>query len=380
MAVPTWLTAIPPRSWGAIASSSLSSSGVMHTSGDQVIDAWGGAIVVTGGVYIGATFTTGTFLVCWGGGHTNYSGNEVYAFGPFESNTPVWNRLRDATSPAPTDVNVDGSGNPSSRHTYSCLSYVNSGSLNWLLSVGALYTYSASLGFTTLYVYDFNQVSPNSNQPWSLKTAGSGASDCTVYDSTLNRVWYHINGENSVCYYDVAADTHTRSIYKSPPNFGNNAASCIDTVRGIWAIWEYTNGISFYRTNNGVANDYYFPTVTGPKPTPGNGSIIYDPVDDVIKLWIGEGRKLWTLAPPPANPYQNGNAWTWSVETVPFYGATPNTQSAQGTFGRFNYLPGTDIRGYVLLNSATGSVYFYNATKEAMRPGFSTFPINSMRR
>lgn len=359
MASPTWHSGGALNTWITLPNSDLNASGVMQSGGMEVVDAWGGGVVVTLGLYIGSTFTTGTFLVVWGGGHTNYSGNEVYAYGPLENNSPTWNRLRDRTSPAPTDVSTDGSGNPVSRHTYNTLSYVNDGTRNWMVSLGCLFSYIASNGYTDVYVYDFAQVSPNSNLPWSLKTPANGAAQVSAYEPSSGKIWYHLYTENKVGSYHVATDTHDEEWYKSPTDGAGNPTSCIDTALGIWAIYDGSAGLSFYRTNNGVSNDWYAPSTTGTAPT-GQGSILYDPVAAVFRVWVGGGKTIWTLTPPGTSPYQGGNNWTWSSATAGS-GSTPDTQNAQGTFGRFGYSPNADVVGYILMNNPDGNIYFYKS-------------------
>lgn len=365
MASPSWHSGATLNTWVALPNSNLNSSGVMHSSESRwVIEAWGGAVLCWGGLYIGSTFTAGTFLVCWGGGHTNYSGNEVYAYGPLENDSPTWNRLRDATSPAPEDIDYDANGNPVSRHTYSTITYVNDGTRNWMLSLGTIGRYDDAYGGGEVFVYDFNQVSPNSNQPWSRKTAGTWAGDAVVYEPSSAKVWYHPADQNRIASYSVTGDSHASS---GPYNnvlvgYGGNGMAAIDTNLGIIAYWDNRSDrrLSFYRTNNGVSNDYYQPSTTGTAPADGNGSILYDPVAGVFRFWNGGGKTIWTLTPPGSNPYEGGNAWTWSSAT-PGTGSTPDAQNTNGTFGRFSYSPNADVLGYVLLNTYDGNIYFYKS-------------------
>ncbi len=348
-----------------------------------VIDAWGGAVVCWGGLYIGSTFTAGTFIVCWGGGHTNYAGNEVYAYGPLENNSPTWHRLRDSTSPALEDVDYDGSDNPVSRHTYSTIIYVNDGTRNWMVSMGTIGRFDDAYGGGEVHVYDFNQVSPNSNQPWSRKTAGSWAGDGVVYEPSSAKIWYHpATAPNPrTASYSVTGDTHAYSgIYQNALiGYGGNGAAAIDTALGIIGYWDNRYGISFYRTNNGVSNDYYVPTTTGTAPTTGNGSIIWDPVASVFKVRLdADGKKLWILTPPGSSPYQGGNAWVWSSFT-PGTGDTPDTGNTNGTFGRFGNSPNADVKGHVLLNNPNGKIYFYKSAA-SVAGGPSIPVVQSYRR
>lgn len=364
MASPTWHSSATLNTWCTLPNSNLNSSGVMHSSESRwVIEAWGGAVVCWGGLYIGSTFTTGTFLVIWGGGHTNYDGNEVYAYGPLENNSPVWQRLRDATSPAIEDVDYDGSDNPVSRHTYSSITYVNDGTRNWLVSIGTIGRYNDAYGGGEVFVYDFDQVSPNSNQPWSRKTAGTYAGDGVVYEPSSAKIWYHPADQHRTASYSVTGDTHAYSgIYQNDMiGYGGNGAAAIDTALGIIGYWDNRYGISFYRTNNGVSNDYYTPSTTGTAPADGNGSIIYDPVAGVFIVRLdADGKKIWTLTPPGSSPYEGGNAWTWTSST-PGTGDTPDAGNTNGTYGRFGYSPNADVVGYILLNHYDNNIYFYKS-------------------
>lgn len=356
--IPSWLGAV--GQWSAIAST-LSASGVQQDfAGGQGVFAYSGGVVNSTGIYSGSTFISGPFLVVWGGGHNDYGGNELYCFGPLTSDSPQWYRPRDRTSPFPQNVDEDGSGNPVSRHTYGTIVYIGDGTRNWMLSTGGVARYTDIGSPSLTHVFDFNQVSPNTNQPWSKKAnVSQGAADVAAYDSTTGIVWSRPDAQNSVQSYNVATNTYTSENFKSPPWSTSDAAhGAIDTVRGIWAI-AYSGGIAFYRLNNGVSNEYYTPTTSGTAPT-GRKSIVYDPVDDRFVLWNGNGKQLFFLTPPASSPYQGGNAWVWS-STTPGSGATPDAADTNGTKGRFGLVNTGDFRGYVLVNSNTSSVYFYRA-------------------
>ncbi len=74
------------------------------------ITAWSGA----------ALDTNADRLLVWGGGHADYSGNEVYAF---DLRTLRWTRL---TEPSAVDRSRGhyADGNPRSRHTYDYIEFV----------------------------------------------------------------------------------------------------------------------------------------------------------------------------------------------------------------------------------------------------------------
>lgn len=352
--LPSWLGNI--GEWSTVSGGTLAASGVQQDfSSGLGVFAYSGGVVNSVGLYDGSTFVDGHFLVLWGGGHADYSGNEVYAFGPLESSSPSWRRLRDRTNPAPTNVNEDGSGNPVSRHTYGDIQYIPS--TNEMITPGGKYRYSDSGGVTVAHVYNFDVASPNSNTPWETRGSGLVSPQYCAYESSSGRIWFRQNVANVVGYYTLSNNTITTADFKSPVISADGHA-VIDSNRGLWiAIGGST--LQFYRTNNGTANDYYSPTTTGTAPT-GTCTLLYDPVDDVIRVWNNNGRQLWTLTPPGTNPYQGGNAWTWS-STTPGSGATPGAANGTGTYGRFGYVNTGTFRGYVLCNTPTQDVYFYRA-------------------
>jgi hypothetical protein len=353
----------------------------METNGDRVVSKWGGGDVARAGLYIGSVFNLGNFLVIWGGGHTDYSGNEVYAYGPFEVMAPAWNRLRDPTSPPLDDVNIDGSGNLVSRHTYQSLACVSDGVRNAMYAIGCRFRYHDGGGGLNNDSYNFNQVSPNSNQPWVVHTdlQGSGPSPgaaiVSAYEASSGKIWYCESGNNVAANYVVATDAYNRKKYRSP-NFGNNACSAMDQNRGIWAIWDGVNGLYFYRTDDITTEDYYHPSVSGTAPT-GQGGIVWDPALDAFVIWANSGKTYYKLTPPVSSPYQGGNAWVWSSVT-PGSGSTPDAETANGVFGRFNILTAAAVQGYVLMNTATGVMYFFRTGDGVSAPGLVLPIVNAV--
>lgn len=393
MASPTWFTSITAGTWGTLPNSVLTGSGVDESGVNAIVAAWGGACLNTDGVYLGTTFTAGTFLCLFGGGHTDSTLNSVYAYGPLESNSPSWHRLRDTTSPAITNVDEDASGHPVSRHTYSSYVYIPSPK-GWMFCTGGLFRATDAAGVIETHTFDFTVSNPNVNNPWTKKVntgvaANSDVADTSVYDAGRNVVWSHQSAANSVQFYDVASNAFTADIFKSPA-WSTDAASAFDSSRSIWCIYASNATISFYDCRNGTANDYYAPTTTGTAPT-GYGSVIYDTVDDAFFFWNGNGKQIFKLKAPATLPYQGGNAWTWS-STTPGSGSTPTGQAGTnasfppesgtvtGTYGRWSYVPPTAIRGYLLMNRTEDSIYFFRPTDSAgvVATGNQNLPLMGM--
>lgn len=361
---PAYLPAL--GQWGTIPSSTLSSAGDFNASDYATVIAYSGGIINTVGLYVGSSWIPGIWLVIWGQGHSDGSRNTVYAFGPLDDDSPAWHMLRDATSPAPTNTAQDGNGNPVARHTYNTLWFdpVN----NRMGSIGGVARATDAGTFTASHYFDFTVSNPASNSPWgTLSSSGliDGA-DFTAYDPATHKVWYHPYVSGAVGLYDVASNTHTSGTFKSP-SFSNPTGemSALDTDLGIWAIF-YNGGVNFYRTNNGVSNDYYVPSTSGTAPT-GAKSALYDPVDKRFVVWNGNGRQLYYLTPPATSPYAGGNPWVWTNDTASgdtptgaagTVGAAPGESGTDtGTYGRFALISGDGWRAYTLLNRAGDPVY-----------------------
>ena len=77
----------------------------------SIMDAWSG----------GAYDTQRDRLIVWGGGHTDYSGNELYVF---DIETLTWTRLTDPTYDVGGGAPYYNDGSPRSRHSYDYLQYL----------------------------------------------------------------------------------------------------------------------------------------------------------------------------------------------------------------------------------------------------------------
>src|SRR6185369_15782829 len=355
---PNWYANQASGTWGTLPGGTLAASGVMQSGADSILTAWGGGIINSTGLYVGSTFLSGTFLVIWGGGHGDYSGNEYYAFGPFESDTPQWYRPRDRTVPAPNNVSEDGSGNPVSRHTYGSLVYIPGS--NRMITVGGGGRYSDANDSNLIHILDFNQPNPNSSQPWSKASASPPTTMWMAgYDPGLDTIFgNYVAGNSLIASYGVSSNTANSYIFKSPNNHTSGSSCAMDYNRHIIAFYSSQDGMQFFDCRNPSANDYYTPTTIGTGPTNGSSGMCYDPVADRFVMWRNNGKELWFLTPPTTSPYQGGNAWTWS-SVNPSTGATPSAALTNGTYGRFAYSPNSTVRGYSLLNSSSGSIYFY---------------------
>lgn len=411
---PSWYTNVAHGNWGTIPGSELQGSAAQlygslpviggvtqwNTLNKNVVEPWSSGFLNTVGICDRSTGTgqwiAGTFYCLWGGGHTDYSGNEMYCFGPLESSSPQWYCPRAATNPpyiwsSPGSITsaqaFDSNGNPIGRHTYDSLVYLPN--QNWMLALGAYGQTNNGDGNPANTRFNFNLTNPDINQPWGkladvpFPFPSNGGGTTAVYDPVYDLVWYgNWGGAFGVCYFKPGTNTWS-SIGTSSGAVGGGSpedtlTSTIDTKRGIWAIWNGLTGkVVFYEVYNGgfSANGYYVPTIsgTGPpaggtSPVPNNGSILWDANNDYFVVWSNSGASFWTLSPPASGSPYNGATWTWN-EVTPVGGVTPSVEcgletgesstGTPGTYKRFLYGCNPNMPMYLLLNRVTDQIYFY---------------------
>lgn len=366
-----WYEAIGPLQWGELPNSTLSTSGVgwagTHPGGtgnySAIVTAWGGGILNTVGLYIDGVFIAGTFLVIWGGGHGDYGGNELYAYGPLEDDAPAWHRLLDPSIPAPDDV-ARLSGKPVSRHTYDTLVYLPD--QNKMLCIGAPGYYHTGSAYNVSDLFDFN-VNPLTTNPWSTNDAGfpayNGGGAGTIglfsaYNPTTKKAWGVgcANG-NKIGSYDTVTGAWTTATKNNgfQSSSGPYTKGAIDPRNNLLAFIDQTATVRVQDLDD-PWGDLFTPTVAGAGPTAGNQVLEWDEDGERFVAWGRSGKKLYFLT-PGANPMAGGDAWTWS-SAAPSTGATPAAETPNGTFGRFRVKSG-HMRGVVLMPAADKPICFY---------------------
>jgi hypothetical protein len=364
---PAWYSAANASEWTTLPNSTLTASGIgwagTHPGGtdnyEAVVNAWGGGILNTVGVHHGGAFVSGTFLVLFGGGHGNYGGNELYAYGPLEADSPIWRRLTNPTIPPPDDVARVG-GYPVSRHTYDSLVYLPT--LNKMLCIGAP-SYHTGYALNSSDIFDFS-VNPGVQNPWSPNDVGFPAYNgggygainlLSGYNKQTGKAWGMGRGNaQELGSWDATTGTWT-NYAKDNPFGANNTKAAIDRNNNLFV---FINGSTVYVQNLAApGSTIYSPSAVGSGPPTGDGSTIeYDEAGSRFVVWNTSGKTLYFLT-PGANPLAGGDAWTWTTVT-PGTGSIPANAVAQGTFGRFRMNNGV-LRGVVLMPAQTQPIVFY---------------------
>lgn len=369
--LPAWYTAATSGRWVAVPGSTFSASSAFTAAAAAglsaygfgnaryVIEAWNSGVMNTVGVFHSGSFVPGAFLVVWGGGHGDYAGNEVYAFGPLQSATPTWRMLYNPTIPPPSNVARGANNFPVSRHTYDALAYI--ASTNKMLSAGAGSVYQLGGANNWTDIYDFN-VNPVSGAPWTplsdVSTGGaySTRQQAVCVDPVAGKVFMFARA-TSLNVFDVATQTWSvRAGALSSLDWGN-ATAAMDPGSKVAVLYNGSDGgVARYWAVDLRSWQTSLPiyTIAASGAPSGLASIDFDPRTNKFVAWV-EGRTLHYLT-PPANPFQ-ASGWAWST-VAPSAGDDPSVPHSQGTFRRFGVMP-TALPGYYVMPRYDQPVYIY---------------------
>jgi hypothetical protein len=323
------------------------------------VTAWNGAVADT----------KRNRMIIWGGGHEDYSGNEVYALN-LGSGTPTMTRLTDPTdftsNPSCSDINVvDGS--PVSRHTYSGLAYVPT--QDKMYAFGGAPAPCAGWSKRT-YMLDLSQAKPK----WTAMDPVGGFDLNSVYWSGSSVCEYDPNTQSVICAgggslalrYDPATNTYTKL---SSTHIPYAATGAIDPKRKLFIFMgaEYsTAGPHVYAMDLSSGSSYvaqdWTSQVTGcaglaSASYPG---LTYDSALDKIVGWPNAGNTVYLFDPDKK---------TCTTQTFP-NGPANTLDSVTGTFGRFRYFPG--LNKYGLVSLATLNAYTLTMSDAAGVPAPTT--------
>jgi len=254
--------------------------------------------------YSGATLDTKrNRLVCWGGGHNAYYGNEVYAF---DIDEVKWYRL---TNPS-TNINISGAGTdpypdgqPSSRHMYNGQAYIaHADHLFSMSGVLAAEDGGCGTGGNNTWTFDCANNTWKNMQP-PLPIPAPEWDDMAVYDPASKKVFWgedHIVGGTDLWglwSYDFNENRWTHL------NANTGYSKCIgiiDTKRNLLVIVGNAPYVNVHVYDIGSA-DFSTPQVW---TTTGGDSFIaayfkglsYDPVADRY-VGVDGTNTIWSLNP-----------------------------------------------------------------------------------
>jgi hypothetical protein len=292
----------------------------------HVIEAWGG----------GAADTVRNRLIIWGGGHSDYSGNEVYEL---DLNKLKTSRLTDPTLPIATECTEElGGSAPNSRHTYDSLVYIP--------NHGMMLSFSGSLaptgcGSRAAWKFDTESLVWMQLKPSGTSPIYNGGIAAAVYDPNQNLVFISTESYGSFASYDYGANAYR--ILNSHAITDYHETAVIDPRRKLFFLFGggYAQKIDIsghdrqYTLNTSKANGCSFIRSSSP-------GVAFDSSQNLIVGWAG------------GNAVELYNPDSDSCSSVT-YANGPGAQQETGTNGRFQYFPSLDI--FVLINSFKQNAY-----------------------
>lgn len=301
-------------------------------------------------------------LLVFGGGHSDYGGNEIYAFGPLTSETPAWSRVTEPSVPTGGGAELNADGTPSSRHTYGTLQYDPVRDTFMMLSGGSLFNMSSATGSKRCHGFSFETGTWKTDYPYW--TPGDIHNTASEWDPISQVFWVKNSFSTQMAKFDPAGNGGLglwagvgASWYSNP-----YMVLAVDTNRHVlWGIGGSNGRLNKIDLNaNNVRTN---PVTTGDAggialevaQAPG---FVYDIIGDRLIAWRG-GRDVFQLDPDTL-------VWTrlQNVENA----VDPGAANAAGTYGRFRYI--ARYNGCIVVNKNTGSVFFYKlgAMTEAVNP------------
>jgi hypothetical protein len=282
----------------------------------------------------GTVDTVRNRLLVWGGGHSDYWGNEMYALDlasltiqrVVEPSSQT--SLSNCTSALPD-------GTPVSRHTYDGLTYI--AHADRFFAINGSMT-PCGYGDPATWTYDF------AAKKWSMVLARSATSTqfgtMAVYDAATKNVY--VKDLYSFFAYSLTNNTYTK-LNSADQAVDYHLSAAIDSKRrkfvmignGVQVIDLVTNQMTTMATTNA-------PAFVTSQQSPG---IAYDPVADRIVAWHG-GSNVYALN-------MDTGAWT-QVATSP--GPTA-AASPYGTFGRWGYVPQYGV--FALINDIDQNAWVF---------------------
>ncbi len=334
------LDVLPPGHWYEVVDSSIEAD---LGKTPKVMKPWSS----------GAYDTRRERLVIFGGGHLDYSGNELYAF---DVNTLQWLQLTQPS--APEDISktdpIYADGRPSAVHTYDGLEYLPNVD-RLFTSGGSIYGTGGCSGNTWLFDFD---AQPAEDGWQHIADSRGGCGMISAYDSGTGRVWYAAGSE--LLEFDPlnldAPWTRHPGVFTDSFKFYMTAA--MDPGRRKLAALGGTGYGGYPRVQvvdlaaSPIPRAEVLATSGATEIEDSDAAgFVFDPVSDRFIAWNGGGSvyaldvdaKLWTRLDPKAT-----NA------------IIPSAPEKNGTYGRFRYIPSKNA--FILVNSVetgVGNVFFY---------------------
>ncbi|NND60256.1 MAG: hypothetical protein HKN49_08310, partial [Gammaproteobacteria bacterium] len=283
------------------------------------------------------------WLMLWGGGHSGYAGNEVYAF---DIETLAWTRL---TNPS-IDVSVTGTtlytdGQPRARETYNYLEYLPA--LDRMVSFGGGNLYPCCNVTTELAAFNPDTLT------WDTTTlAPHTGSQFFMFGATVSLdpqtglVWLTQPGNTKMRSYNPQTNSWTGHVTFDTLQYRN---AIIDPVMRYLLITGLHGNLYSYNLD-----------------TPGQPPVLRNTTGATSIQNIQFPGLTWDSTEERVLGWSSGGAihaldtktWEWSlIEPDPANTVVPTAPNGNGTHGRFRYV--ASKHAVILVNRVTDNVFIF---------------------
>jgi hypothetical protein len=295
----------------------------------------------------GAFDTKRNNLIVWGGGHSDYAGNEIYIF---SLDSLKWTRLTNPSDPPATDVAYASDGGPCSRHTYDYIQYIPDPVDRFCTFGGAGFYSSGQTGTSHVDCFNF---SANS---WETRKYADSPSNgfigaFTAYDPVTGFLWEHGGGSGVLARLNFSTNTWAAQSY-TDGWFSYYITADVDPVRRLMVgagggqVWSWNIAAS-----GGIAGVQHTTTGDNGIVSAASPGFVYVPAIAKFVAWSG-GASVYTL---------DAGTWVWTkVDPAAGNTVTPTAANGTGTFGRFRYSPKNNV--FVVVNDISQDVFIYRLT------------------
>lgn len=346
--LPPWATTLPLHQWYEIPGTELQRSDAWTSYKGSKGGSKAGILAFSGG----AIKMSGSELFIAGGGHTDYSGNEVFSI-VLGTEHPKWiRRIDPSVAPPLPDKNIPyyEDGRPASRHTYWTLQFIDQRNILVFFGAPALW---ARNGRTEDVVDAFDPANNDYLPAGTLPGYPGIANYATgMAKDAQGNVYVHILRTGELVRWNQRSNTWTS--FGKKGQYQYETAYAIDTRRN--RMVRMANGKTpaayFDLTQDATRVDIVVKGAAA-EQVGGAGQLVYDTGADVFWFWKRGDSQLYRI-----------DAETWEATMQPVSGKMPdNTRvsSIHNTYGRFNYA--SELRGLVFMRDHTSNVYFIRTSR-----------------
>jgi hypothetical protein len=302
-----------------------------------VVRAWSGGIADT----------KRNRLWFWGGGHTDYAGNELYYF---DLTTLKVVRADDPAQPTQCNETMpDGSAN--ARHTYGGLVYIPTADRMFLFGGGS-YCSSGNSSSDT-WTLDLSKVGSGSPNGWQRMdpTNGSGTpcgdfnNSEAAYDPNTDLVFVNdLCGGSGLWSYNWNTNTYVQ-LNTGAANLGLHTKVVIDPTRKLFLRFgdgtaskiSIASGSSYAVQNLTASGCSGLMNANSP-------GLAFDTVQNLVVGWPDFGGTIYLYNPDT----DSCTTQTYSASAPADSAHTGSASTTNGTFGRFQYFPSLGV--FALIN------------------------------